>query len=232
MPSTYYAIFTAMGLTRLAEAQVSGTPIAFVDVAVGDGGPGGINTPDPSLTALRNERWRGTATTELDPSIANTVRVEGHILAATGGFTIREVGLFNGSGEMIAYASYPTIYKPTPGEGASVDEYIRVLLTYAAVDAISLTVDGSVIVASRAYVDGKVEMRNISFAGRNGIGACTEATLTAGDIVLSLLDVSTPPFAHAEGSFEEVITVDEQIRQTSVSNLSGHYFLGLIRKGG
>lgn len=150
---TYFAIITTLGLQRLAEAQASGNPLVFTDLAVGDGNGSEI-TPLASMTELVNETARVSVNSvEIAPGAPTTVRVEGLIPAATGGFTIREAGLFNGDGELIAIASYPPIYKPVPADGVSVEEYIRILLVYEETTAIALTVDTSVIIATRLYVD-------------------------------------------------------------------------------
>lgn len=149
---TYGAIITTIGAARLAAADVS-DPLLFVHLAVGDGNGAPI-TPNPSMTALVHEQARVSVNlVELDPSSANTVRVEGIIPAATGGFTIREAGLFNGAGELIAVASYPPIYKPVPADGVSIEEYIRILIVYSPVNVIGLTVDGSVVTATRQQLD-------------------------------------------------------------------------------
>jgi phage-related tail fiber protein len=150
---TYFAIFTTLGLTRLADAQATATPLVFSHVAVGDGNGSPI-TPVASMTALVNERARvATNSVGISPDEPDIVRVEGLIPAGTGGFTIREAGLFDLAGELMAVASYPPIYKPTPADGATVDEYIRILLQYTAVTAIALTIDPNVIMATRLYVD-------------------------------------------------------------------------------
>lgn len=154
MPTpTYFAIFTNTGVTRLAEAISSGIPVPFAYVAVGDGGGSPI-TPVATMTALVNERARvATNNVDTSPDDPNTVRVEGLIPSGTGGFTIREAGLFNYAGELLAVASYPPIYKPSPSDGVTVDEYIRILLHVTNVAAVALTTDPDVITATRLYVD-------------------------------------------------------------------------------
>jgi hypothetical protein len=154
----YYAIFTTLGLQRLAEAQAAGVPLEFTELAVGDGNGAEI-TPSAGMTALVNETARVDVNlVEIHPGSANTVRVEGLIPAATGGFYIREAGLFNAAGELIAVASYPPIYKPELADGVTVDEYIRILLEYANVeDAIEITADLSVVAATRPYVDARTD---------------------------------------------------------------------------
>jgi phage-related tail fiber protein len=150
---TYYAILTTVGLTRLAEAQMSGVPLVFTEFSVGDGSGSPI-TPDAGMTALVNETYRGDVNNvEISPDAPTTVRIEGLVPSAIGGFAIREAGLFNASNELIAIASYPPIYKPTPAEGATVEEYIRILIEYAAVEAVALTTDPAVVTATRLYVD-------------------------------------------------------------------------------
>jgi phage-related tail fiber protein len=151
---SYYAIITTLGLTRLAEAQMSGVPLVFTDLAVGDGNGVPI-TPAVGMTALANERARVAVNgVSISPAAPTTIRVEGIIPAGTGGFTIREAGLFNGAGELIVVASYPPTYKPVPGDGVTVEEYIRILVIYAAVTAVALTVDPSVVTATLQDVDG------------------------------------------------------------------------------
>lgn len=152
---TYYAILTSLGVTRLAEAISAGIPLVFYRLAVGDGNGAPI-TPDATMTALVHEVARVPINNvETSPSEPTVVRIEGVIPSATGGFTIREAGLFNYANELIAVASYPPIYKPTPADGVTVEEYIRILLQPANVSAIALTVDPSVITATRLYVDDK-----------------------------------------------------------------------------
>jgi hypothetical protein len=179
----YFAIFTTLGLTRLAEAQANNIPLVFTHVAVGDG-DGVEITPVVGMTELVNERARVAVNlVEISPDAPTTVRVEGLIPAATGGFYIREAGLFNGDGELIAIASYPPIYKPTPGEGASVEEYIRIPLEYATTSAIALTVDTSVVIATRLYVEkrvSKVERGAPDFLFREEFLAALAAIWTAG----------------------------------------------------
>jgi hypothetical protein len=159
---TYRAIFTTLGLQRLAEAQATYTPLVFEELAVGDGN-GSTPTPNAAMTELVNETARVSVNlVEVDPDNPNQVRVEGLIPAGTGGFTIREAGIFNGDNELIAVANYPDIYKPVPADGVSVEEYIRILLVYEnPSDAIELTTDTSVVMATRFYVDEEILFRDL-----------------------------------------------------------------------
>ena len=144
----YYARITTLGLQRLAEAQLSGVPLVFTHLAVGDGN-GSPVTPAPSMTALVHERARVAVNgTEISPDAPRTVRVTGILPSGTGGFTIREAGLFNGAGELIVVASYPPTYKPIPSDGVTVEEYVRILVEYSAVEAVALTTDPAVVTAT------------------------------------------------------------------------------------
>jgi len=149
----YYARITDLGLVRLAAAQYSGVPLVFAHVAVGDGNGSPI-TPSPSMTALVHERARvAVNNTAISPDAPHVLRVEGRIPSDVGGFTIREAGLFNVAGELIVVASYPPTYKPEPADGVTVEEYVRVLVEYAAVEAVQLTTDPSVVTATLRDVE-------------------------------------------------------------------------------
>lgn len=247
---TYYSIFTTVGLARLAEAQASGIPLVFTEVAVGDGGGSPI-TPLAAMTALVNETARVSVNSvDIQPDAPTTVRVEGLIPAATGGFTIREAGLFNADGELIAIASYPPIYKPDPGDGLAVEEYVRVLLVYTEVSAIALTVDTSAIVATRLYVDKIREQLEAVIVDDEFVGtqldlgkwkstsgdASVIADLAAGGMGVLKLEadagnptqqVNTLEFPIGLGDFR----LKFQLRY-SVDNTSGVFTVGLIGTGG
>lgn len=153
MPPAFFSIVTTLGLQRLAQAQQSGTPLIFRYVAVGDG-DGSAITPDASMTELVNERARVLVNSvEISQDDPTAIRIQGIIPSGTGGFTIREAGFFNAAGELIVVASYPPTYKPSPSDGVLVQEYIEGQIQYAAVEAVALTVDPNVIVATRLDVD-------------------------------------------------------------------------------
>lgn len=150
---TYSATLTTIGAQRLAEAAYTGVAIVFQEIAAGDGN-GSVPTPSVSQTELVNEVWRGDVeTVEIYDSAPSTVRIEGTIPAATGGFTVREVGVFNNAGELIIVASHPPTVKPVPADGVSADMILRQLLYYSPISAVELTVDPAVATASREYVD-------------------------------------------------------------------------------
>ena len=145
-------VITDIGLAKIAAALAGGAPVNITEVAVGDAD----TTPDPALTALGNEVWRG-AVNAVDPVAGDPsrVRIEGEVPVEDGGWTMREAGAFDADGDLIIIARIPDTYKPDPGiDGAGVVAYIRLTVELAnAVDAFSLIVDASLVMATRAYVD-------------------------------------------------------------------------------
>jgi hypothetical protein len=154
MAGPFYAILTADGQDKLADALATSSTVLITHVAVGDGNGAPI-TPDPLMTSLVNERARVAVNAiTIDPSTSNRVLVEGLFPVDVGGFTIREAALFDTDGLMIAIASYPDIYKPLVADGAAVAEYIRIPLEYLGITSgVVLTVDNSTIMATRQYAD-------------------------------------------------------------------------------
>lgn len=148
----YAQVLTDVGLAKIATALAGGDPVNITEVAVGDAD----TTPDPALTALGHEVWRGDVNA-VDPVPADTsrVRIEALVPVEDGGWTMREAGAFDADGDLILIARIPDTYKPDPGvDGAGVAAYLRLTVEVAnAVEAFALTVDGSLVMATRAYVD-------------------------------------------------------------------------------
>lgn len=148
----YQTIHTKYGLIEIAKAQATGVPINLTHMAVGDGGGAPI-TPDPNQLALVNERHRSTINAvRQDPSDPTLYYVELVIPAATGGWWIREFGIFDDDGKLFAVGSFPDAYKPLPSDGATHDMVVRVNLIVAQVGVITLQIDPSVTIASREWV--------------------------------------------------------------------------------
>ena len=148
----FYTILTDIGKAKLANATALGTTVSLQDIAVGDGG-GVAVTPQTSDTALTNEVWRAALNNiSIDSSNANWVVAEGYIPSDVGNFTIREVGLFDADGDMIAVGNYPDTYKPDLTSGSAKDLYIKVIIEVSDAGVVELKVDPSVVLATRKYV--------------------------------------------------------------------------------
>lgn len=156
MAENFYSILTAVGLAKIANAQVSGNKVNLTQIAVGDGG-GTYYNPTQNDTHLKNEVWRGNiGSVEIDPENPNWIVIESYIPSTVGGFTVREVGIFDAEGDMIAIGKYPETFKPSLEEGASKDLLLRMIIEVTNASAVTMKVDPSVIIASRKYVDEKV----------------------------------------------------------------------------
>src|ERR1043165_6245369 len=123
---TYKTIYTTSGLTSLAAAVATGVPINLTQMAVGDGN-GNPVTPSQSQTALVRELFRASVNRVYqDPDNPTLFTAELVIPATTGGFVLREVGVFDDDGNLFAVGNLPDTYKPTSSEGAFSDAVVRV----------------------------------------------------------------------------------------------------------
>lgn len=155
----YFAILTNLGAGKLANAAALGTDLEITHIAVGDGG--GVSapepTPDPAMTDLLGEKRRAAINSlSIDPLNPNQIIVEQVIPETDGGFWIREIGLFDKAGTLIAYSNCAGSYKPQLQEGSGRALVIRMILIVSSTEAVSLKIDPSVVLATRKYVDDKV----------------------------------------------------------------------------
>lgn len=156
MTAKYYAILTNQGAARLANATALGTKLNLTQMAVGDAN-GKLPTPDPAQTALINQqRIAPLNMLTVDPANASQIIAEQIIPENEGGFWIREIGLYDDDGVLIAVANCPETYKPKLAEGSGRTQTIRMILIVSSTTAITLKIDPSVVLATRQYVDDKV----------------------------------------------------------------------------
>ncbi|SFU19285.1 Phage Tail Collar Domain [Kosakonia arachidis] len=156
MTVKYFAILTNLGAAKLANATALGTQIHITQMAVGDGN-GSLPTPDPAQTQLVNQKRIGAVNTlTVDAADTNQIIAEQVIPENEGGYWIRELGLFDSDGVLIAVANCPETYKPLLGEGSGRTQTIRMALIVSSTAAITLKIDPSVVLATRKYVDDKV----------------------------------------------------------------------------
>lgn len=120
MSTAYITVVTDKGAERIAAALLpDGEKLKITHFAVGDGN-GSIPTPTASQTALVHEVYRGEVSNiHADGDSTTRIIVEGIIPASQGGFWVREIGLYDDQGVLIAVCSAPERYKPTPAEGAT-----------------------------------------------------------------------------------------------------------------
>lgn len=156
MTVKYYAILTNQGAARLANATMLGSKLNLTQMAVGDAN-GVLPTPDPAQTKLINQkRIAPLNLLSVDPNNQSQIIAEQIIPENEGGFWIREIGLYDDEGVLIAVANCPETYKPQLQEGSGRTQTIRMILVVTNIEAITLKIDPSVVLATRKYVDDEV----------------------------------------------------------------------------
>ncbi|EFA7397177.1 phage tail protein [Escherichia coli] len=156
MTVKYYAILTNQGAARLANATMLGSKLNLTQMAVGDAN-GVLPTPDPAQTKLINQkRIAPLNLLRVDPNNQSQIIAEQIIPENEGGFWIREIGLYDNEGVLIAVANCPETYKPQLQEGSGRTQTIRMILVVTNTEAITLKIDPSVVLATRKYVDDEV----------------------------------------------------------------------------
>lgn len=156
MAAKYFALLTEVGAAKLANMAAMGEKLEITHMAVGDGG-GSTPLPDQKQTALVNEVRRAPLNAlTVDAENANQIIAEQIIPETAGGWWIREIGLFDTDGNLVAVANCPDTYKATTDEGSGRTQIIRMVLVMSSTDAIILKIDPSVVLATRQYVDEAV----------------------------------------------------------------------------
>ncbi|EEZ7283028.1 tail fiber protein [Escherichia coli] len=154
----FKTIITDTGAKKLAQAAApDGKPVRLTHMAVGDGG-GTLPTPDSKQTRLVHEVWRHTVNRViLDATHQNRIIAELVIPPETGGFWIREIGVFDENGDLIAVGNTAESYKPTVAEGSGRAQTFRTILTVSSTATVALTVDNTMVMATVDYVDDKLK---------------------------------------------------------------------------
>ncbi|YBN29196.1 tail fiber protein [Escherichia coli] len=149
---------TDTGAKKLAQAAApDGKPVRLTHMAVGDGG-GTLPTPDSKQTRLVHEVWRHTVNRViLDATHQNRIIAELVIPPETGGFWIREIGVFDEHGDLIAVGNTAESYKPAVAEGSGRAQTFRTILTVSSTATVVLTVDNTMVMATVDYVDDKLK---------------------------------------------------------------------------
>ncbi len=154
----FKTIITDTGAKKLAQAAApDGNPVHLTHMAVGDGG-GTLPTPDSKQTRLVHEVWRHTVNRViLDATHQNRIIAELVIPPETGGFWIREIGVFDEHGDLIAVGNTAESYKPAVAEGSGRAQTFRTILTVSSTATVALTVDNTMVMATVDYVNDKLK---------------------------------------------------------------------------
>lgn len=200
MTQTYYAVLTEVGEAKLANATALGTPLQLTRMAVGDGG-GSVPVPNRTAKNLVGERYRANLNTlQKDPLNGSQVIAELVLPETVGGWWIREIGLFDAAGDLIAYSNAPETYKPQMAEGSARTQVVRMVLLVSSVAAVELKVDPSVVLATREFVTTTVAAELAKLDAKQSVRYAT-----TGNVVLSGLAVQ------ANGDWPSALSAGDRI---------------------
>lgn len=166
--AVFKTIHTTYGLAAMASAEAAGTSINLTHMAVGDGN-GNAVAPTISQTALVREMFRAPINRVFQsPTDPNRFTAELVIPASTGGFTLREVGVFDADGSLFAVGNLPATYKPVDSEGAYADTVVRLDFMVSNADVITLQVDPNVAVATQQWISNNITAATLIPGGTTG----------------------------------------------------------------
>lgn len=149
---SFYTLLTAQGAAILTNAYAAGTSVSFTHLAIGDGN-GLPVTPTEGMTALVHEVHRvPLSAINVDANNPNWLVAEAVLPTSIGGWTIREVGLLDTAGHLIAVGNFPDTYKPLLAEGSGRDLLIRLIVETSNAAQVTLTVDPSVVLATNQAI--------------------------------------------------------------------------------
>ncbi|CZZ44738.1 Tail Fiber protein [Enterobacter hormaechei] len=157
MTVKYKTVITKAGAIKLAAATLpDGKKVNLTAMAVGDGG-GTLPVPDPNQTKLVKEVWRYALNKiSQDKKNKNYVVAELLIPPEAGGFWMRELGLYDDSGTLIAVGNMAESYKPALAEGSGRAQTVRMVIMVSEIESVELTIDSSTVMATQDYVDDKI----------------------------------------------------------------------------
>lgn len=177
MSQTYFALLTAVGEAKLANAVALNTPLQISRMAVGDGN-GALPVPTRERTALVNEQYRADLNElKIDPANPSQIIAELVIPETTGGWWMRELGLYDADGDLVAYANCPPSYKPLMAEGSGRVQLLRMVLIVSSTSAVQLKTDPTVVLATRAFVETTVAAALARLDGKESVLVATTANI-------------------------------------------------------
>jgi hypothetical protein len=168
----YFTLLTQTGATKITAAATNNTTVNLTHIAVGDGA-GSVVMPDASQTALVGETYKTQLSDlKIDDNNSNWLVAVGYIPSDIGNFWVREVGIFDEDGDLIAVGNYPETFKPVMANNVAKDLYISVIMETSNAEAVTLEIDPSIVMASRLYVEenfsNKQHNHNNEYAALNG----------------------------------------------------------------
>ncbi|MDV0450772.1 phage tail-collar fiber domain-containing protein [Enterobacter roggenkampii] len=224
MTVKYKTVITKAGAIKLAAATVpNGKKVNFTAMAIGDGG-GTLPVPDASQTKLVNEVWRHALNKiSQDNKHQNYVIAELVIPPETGGFWMREMGLYDDTGTLIAVGNMAESYKPELAEGSGRAQTVRMVIMVSDIESVELTIDTSTVIATQDYVDDKLAEHEQSRRHRDatlttkGFTQLSSATDSASESVAATPKAVKAAYDLANGKYtaQDATTAQKGIVQLS-----------------
>lgn len=151
--NTYYTKITDIGAQKLARAIAEKVPLDISEMSVGDGGGRAIDPPKGTERKLVNEKFRAPINALYRNKADNSLALSELLIPSDqGGFYVRELGVWDTDGDMIAYGNFPDTYKPVQTEGATRDMTVRAGLKVGNASAVNLVIDTNFVGATREWV--------------------------------------------------------------------------------
>lgn len=148
----YYSLVTKYGLGAMQNATFLQQQVAITHLAIGDG-DGALYEPQSTQTELKKEVYRGQLNhVYVDADNPSMMVFECVIPQTSGGYTVREAGLFTSDGNLFAIAKVAETVKPLLEEGAAKELYVRIILELSNADAITIKIDPSIVLATQKWV--------------------------------------------------------------------------------
>ncbi len=166
---TFYTLVTQAGAAKLANALATGVPLQITQMSVGDGAGNPVIVTD-TRTALVRETFRASLSSlSSDPSNPGYMTAELIVPMTSGGYTVREAGLWDVDNTLIAYGNFPDTYKPLLSEGSGRELRVRMVFQISnPATPVQLKIDPTVVYATRAWVLSQITLANVAPGGTTG----------------------------------------------------------------
>lgn len=168
--SNFYTIVTKIGQAKIANAISFGTRVIFSTMKIGDSN-GQYYEPTEDQTSLVHEVYEvGINQITVDSDNPNWIHIEAIIPSTIGGFYIREYGVYDTDGDLIAICKCAETYKPIISDGSTKELILDMVIAVINTDVIELKVDPSIIFANKqditelkTYIDQQIVNINDKF---------------------------------------------------------------------